>query len=106
MATQYLQPVFRRGEFGEGLYRLSVVLATAAQQIRQEPGRRRMKGLGIFLTALTAMGAFSFLWWISRPDLRHPYRRVRRGECWGSGQGGYGWYVGGFGGSAGVHLGA
>jgi uncharacterized protein len=50
------------------------------------------------LTLFTAVGALSFLWWLSRPDLRHPYGRLRRGEYWGSGQGGFGGNFGGFGG--------
>jgi uncharacterized protein len=99
MSEQYLQPLFRRGLYGEGLYRLSVALATAAQQARPETGGRRMKGLGVFLTVMTGLGALTFLWWISRPDLRHPYRRLRRGEFWGAGQGGFGGNFGGFGGA-------
>jgi len=39
-----------------------------------------------------------FLWWLSRPDLRHPFGRLRRGQYWGSGQGGFGGNFGGMGG--------
>jgi uncharacterized protein len=92
-----VQALFRSAQYGEGLYRLSVSLAAAAQQI-QGAGRNRMKGLGIVLTTVTGLGALAFLWWISRPDLRHPYRRVRRGEYWGTGRGGFGGNFGGFGG--------
>jgi uncharacterized protein len=102
LAAKYLQPLLRRGQYGEGLYRLTVALATAAQQGRQDAdGRTGRKTFGIVLTVLTGVGALAFLWWISRPDLRHPYRRLRRGEFWGSGQGGYGGNFGGFGGGMG-----
>ena len=96
---QYLDPAFRNARYGEGLYRTTVALASGLQDIRiGEPPRRHMKGVGVVLTILTASGAFAFLWWISRPDLRHPFRRLHRGEFWASGQGGFGGNFGGFGG--------
>jgi uncharacterized protein len=99
LAAQHLQPLFRRGQYGEGLYRLAVALATATQRGRQgSGGGTGRKTSGIVLTVVTGVGALAFLWWISRPDLRHPYGRLRRGEYWGSGQGGYGGNFGGFGG--------
>nr|MBI3611918.1 TPM domain-containing protein [Nitrospirota bacterium] len=102
VSTQYIEPSFRKGQFEEGLYRTSVALASAAQEIRVgDPPRSHLKGLGIFLTLFTGFGALAFLWWISRPDLRHPFGRLRRGEYWGSGQGGFGGNFGGFGGGMG-----
>ena len=99
IASQYLDPAFRSGQYGEGLYRAAVALASAAQEVRVGiTPRSHVKGLGIFLTLLTGAGALAFLWWISRPDLRHPFGRIRRGEFWGSGQGGFGGNFGGFGG--------
>ena len=96
---QYLDPAFRHARYGEGLYRTTVALASGLQDIRiGEPSRRHMKGVGVVLTVLTAIGAFAFLWWISRPDLRHPFRRLHRGQFWASGQGGFGGNFGGFGG--------
>jgi uncharacterized protein len=96
---QYLDPAFRDARYGEGLYRTTVALASGLQDVRVgEPSRRHMKGVGVVLTVLTAIGAFAFLWWISRPDLRHPFRRLHRGQYWASGQGGYGGNFGGFGG--------
>ncbi len=95
----YLRPVFRNGKYGEGLYRTSVALASATQDIRiGDPPRKRAKWLAVSLTLGTGFGALWFLWWISRPDLRHPYGRLRRGEYWGTGQGGFGGNFGGFGG--------
>ena len=105
IGRQYLDPAFRTGHYGEGLYRASVALASHLQDIRTNvPTQRRMKWLGFWLTILTTVGAMAFLWWISRPDLRHPFRRLHRGEFWGSGQGGFGGNFGGFGGATGEGL--
>ena len=60
--------------------------------------KHHFKGVGFWITLFTSLGAMSFFWWISRPDLRHPYRRIQRGEYWGTGQGGFGGNWGGFGG--------
>ena len=95
----YLQPAIERGHFGEGLYRTAVALATPAQEIRLDtPSRPRMKGLGVKITLGTTAAIILFFWWLSRPDLRHPYRRIQKGEYWGTGQGGFGGNWGGFGG--------
>lgn len=100
--SDYLTPSFDSGRYGEGLYRSTVALASSVQDLRVGiQSRSRVKGLAIVLTVLTAAGALAFLWWISRPDLRHPYGRLRRGEFWGSGQGGFGGNFGGFGGATG-----
>jgi uncharacterized protein len=99
IGAEYLDPAVRNGHFGEGLYRTAVALATVSQDIRVGVlARTHFRGLGFWLTLFTAAGALSFLWWLSRPDLRHPYGRLRRGEYWGSGQGGFGGNFGGFGG--------
>jgi uncharacterized protein len=99
VGSKYLEPAFRQGQFEEGLYRAVVALASASQNVQEgEPSRHKLKGFGIFLTVTMSIGALWFLWWISRPDLRHPYGRLRRGEFWGSGQGGFGGTFGGFGG--------
>lgn len=95
----YLQPAIERGHFGEGLYRTAVALATPAQEVRSTPpSRPRIKGLGVWITLGTTAAIVSFFWWMSRPDLRHPYRRIQKGEYWGTGQGGFGGNWGGFGG--------
>lgn len=95
----YLQPAIERGHFGEGLYRTAVALATPAQEVRfTPPSRPRVKGLGVWITLGTTIAVVGFFWWLSRPDLRHPYRRIQKGEYWGTGQGGFGGNWGGFGG--------
>lgn len=99
VSRKYLQPAIERGQFGEGLYRTAVALATPAQEIRIEvPTRTRFRDFGIWITLGTTIAVVSFFWWISRPDLRHPYRRIQKGEYWGTGQGGFGGNWGGFGG--------
>jgi uncharacterized protein len=96
---EYLHPAIDRGHFGDGLYRTVVALASHSQDVRVgTPSKMHYKGLGFWITLLTSLGAVAFFWWISRPDLRHPYRRIQRGEYWGTGQGGFGGNLGGFGG--------
>lgn len=95
----YLHPAIQLGHFGEGLYRTVVALAAPAQDVRVGSlGKTHFKGVGFWITLFTSIGAISFFWWISRPDLRHPYRRIQKGEYWGTGQGGFGGNWGGFGG--------
>ena len=95
----YLHPSIELGHYGEGLYRTVVALAAPAQHVRVGAlGRTHFKGVGFWITLFTSIGAISFFWWISRPDLRHPYRRIQQGEYWGTGRGGFGGNWGGFGG--------
>jgi uncharacterized protein len=94
-----LQPSIELGHFGEGLYLTVVALASSAQEIRVgDISTKHTKGLGFWLAIFTGVSAFAFFWWISRPDLRHPYTRIQKGEYWGTGQGGFGGNFGGFGG--------
>ncbi len=98
----YLHPAIAQGEFGEGLYRTVVALAAPVQGVRVGSlTKHHLKGVGFWITLVTSIGALSFFWWISRPDLRHPYRRIQKGEYWGTGQGGFGGNWGGFGGGTG-----
>jgi len=99
---EYLHPAIDLGHFGDGLYRTAVALASKSQSVRVGSlTRTHFKGVGFWITLFTSIGAMSFLWWISRPDLRHPYSRIRNGEYWGTGQGGFGGNWGGFGGGTG-----
>ena len=92
----YLDPAIKNGHFGEGLYRTVVALASVSQEIRVGTIKKtHFRGLGFWITIFTVSGALWFLWWLSRPDLRHPYARLRRGDYWGSGQGGFGGGMGG-----------
>jgi uncharacterized protein len=99
VSSTYLHPSIELGHFGEGLYRTVVALATPAQEVRVGIlSKTRFRGVGFWITLATSVAALSFFWWITRPDLRHPYRRIQRGEYWGTGQGGFGGNWGGFGG--------
>ncbi len=99
IGSTYLHPTIRLGHFGEGLYRTVVALASPTQEVRVGvPPKKRSRGVGFWITLITSLAAVSFFWWISRPDLRHPYRRLQQGEYWGTGQGGFGGNWGGFGG--------
>jgi uncharacterized protein len=99
IASEYLHPSVELGHFGEGLYRTVVALATHSQDIRVgTASRTHYRSMGFWITLFTSLSAIAFFWWISRPDLRHPYRRIQRGEYWGTGQGGFGSNWGGFGG--------
>jgi uncharacterized protein len=100
VGTEYLHSSIELGHFGEGLYRTVVALASPAQEVRVgSTAHRHFKGLGFWITLVTSIGALWFFWWISRPDLRHPYRRIQKGQYWGTGQGGFGNNWGGFGGA-------
>jgi uncharacterized protein len=99
VGRESLHPSIAVGHFGEGLYLTAVALASPAQEVRVgDIAKPHKKGLGLWLTLFTSAGALWFFWWISRPDLRHPYRRIKKGEYWGTGQGGFGGNFGGFGG--------
>ncbi len=99
IGSDQLHPSIGLGHFGEGLYRTVVGLASESQEVRVgSTSRTYFKGVGFWITLFTSIGAMSFLWWITRPDLRHPYHRIRKGEYWGTGQGGFGGNWGGFGG--------
>jgi len=99
IGSEYLHSAVDLGHFGEGLYRTVVALATHSQDIRVgTASRTHYRSMGFWITLFTSLSAIAFFWWISRPDLRHPYRRIQRGEYWGTGQGGFGGNWGGFGG--------
>ena len=94
-----LQPSIELGHFGEGLYLTVVALASPAQEVRVGVIAKTYSKAFVFgLTLFSSIAALSFFWWITRPDLRHPYKRIQKGEYWGTGQGGFGGNFGGFGG--------
>jgi uncharacterized protein len=94
-----LQPSIELGHFGEGLYLTVVALASPAQEVRVGViGKTYSKAFALGLALFSSIVALAFFWWITRPDLRHPYKRIQKGEYWGTGQGGFGGNWGGFGG--------
>ena len=99
VGSTYLSPAIQLGHFGDGLYRTVVALASSAQEVRVgELRHTHLKGVGFWLTIMLTTVALSAFWFISRPDRRQPYRRLQKGEYWGTGQGGFGGNWGGFGG--------
>ncbi|MFO0773821.1 MAG: TPM domain-containing protein [Nitrospiraceae bacterium] len=97
-----LESSLRTGHFSEGLYQTVVRIAAISQDIRVGPPQRtHMRGVGTIITILTIIAAIIAFWGISRPDLRHPFAKIRRGMFWSSGQGGMGGSFGGFGGTTG-----
>jgi len=99
VGRESLQPSVELGHFGEGLYLTVVALASPAQEVRVGvDAKKYSKAFGFWLALFTGIAALSFFWWISRPDLRHPYKRIQKGEYWGTGQGGFRGNFGGFGG--------
>ena len=102
VGRESLQPSINLGHFGEGLYLTVVALASPAQEVRVgDIGKGHSKGLGFWLAIITGIGAFAYFWWVSRPDLRHPFKRIQKGEYWGTGRGGFGGNFGGCGGGTG-----
>ena len=102
ISEQHLVPMFRTTTYGEDLYRSSVLLATAAGQSplsSEKKGTSRSAGFWMNLGVVILM--FYILWRFTRPERRHPFQRWRRGEYWGTGQGGFGGNFGGFGGGMG-----
>ncbi len=97
---RYVEPSFQVPNFGEGLYRTVVALASAAQDVRVgEPRKKRSGAAGIWIMVSSVVLVLGFFWWITRPDKRHPFRRVQQGDYWGTGQGGFRGNFGGFGGA-------
>lgn len=89
-------PMFQTGAYGQNLYQAAVHLATSVDHLTAH--RHPPSSTGFWLNV--GMGAFLLfvLWRFVRPERRHPFQRWRRGEYWGTGQGGFGGNFGGFGG--------
>lgn len=99
ISEKHLVPMFHTKEYGEHLYRSSVILATASGRstvpTEKEPGS---SSAGFWMNLGVVLIMLYVLWRFTRPEQRHPFQRWRRGEYWGTGQGGYGGNFGGFGG--------
>jgi uncharacterized protein len=102
ISDQHLVPMFRSTAYGEHLYRSSVLLATAAGQT-PSPSEKKSgsRSAGFWMNLGVVILMFYILWRFTRPERRHPFQRWRRGEYWGTGQGGFGGNFGGFGGGRG-----
>ena len=104
ISEQYFVPMFRSARYGENLYQASVQLAALSGTANVSSGnvkKSRSKGFWLNLGAVFMM--LYILWRFIRPERRHPFQRWRRGEYWGTGQGGFGGNFGGFGGGMSGH---
>lgn len=99
LSAQILTPMFRTGNYGLSIYQAVVRLAASVDHLPTV--RRGSRSTGFWLNAGMAMVIVIILWRFIRPERRHPFQRWRRGEYWGTGQGGFGGNFGGFGGGMG-----
>ena len=102
ISLKFLQPMFRSGDYGMNIYRSSLSLASIAGQAPVPKEKSKPKGSAGFWMNLTVVFLMLYtLWRFTRPERRHPFPRWKRGEYWGTGQGGFGGNFGGFGGGTG-----
>jgi len=99
LTQRHFTPMFQAKQFGEPLYKSTVLLATKVGNLKAPPTRKRSsKNMGFWLHLLAVLAMVFALWRFTRPERRHPFQRWRRGEYWRTGQGGFGGNFGGFGG--------
>ncbi len=102
LSQKFLQPMFRSGDYGANVYRSALSLASIAGKVpvpKEKKQSRRSAGFWMNLSVVFLM--LYALWRFTRPERRHPFPRWKRGEYWGTGQGGFGGNFGGFGGGTG-----
>ena len=102
LSLKFLQPMFRSGDYGSHIYRSALSLASIvgkAPPPKEKKSSRRSAAFWMNLTVVFVM--IYALWRFTRPERRHPFPRWKRGEYWGTGQGGFGGNFGGFGGGTG-----
>jgi len=99
ITAKILVPMFRTGDYGQHLYQVAVQLAEASGRLAVAKDRKQTRrNAGFWMNLSVAVGMVFVLWRFLRPERRHPFQRWRRGEFWGTGQGGFGGNFGGFGG--------
>ncbi len=99
LTQRHFIPMFQTQEFGEPLYKSTVLLATDVGNLKAPNTRKgASKKMGFWLHLFAVMAMLFALWRFTRPERRHPFQRWRKGEYWGTGQGGFGGNFGGFGG--------
>jgi uncharacterized protein len=102
ISEKHLVPMFRSTAYGENLYRSSVLLATVAGQTPLPSEKNtKSRSAGFWMNLGVVILMLFILWRFTRPERRHPFQRWRRGDYWGTGQGGFGGNFGGFGGGMG-----
>ena len=102
ISLQFLRPMFGSGEYGVNVYRSAVSLATVAGQVpMQKDAQKPKRSAGFWMNLGVVVLMLYALWRFTRPERRHPFPRWKKGEYWGTGQGGFGGNFGGFGGGTG-----
>ncbi len=102
LSLNFLQPMFRSGDYGANVYRSALSLASIAGKVPLPKEKKSSKRSAAFWMNLTVVFLMVYaLWRFTRPERRHPFPRWKRGEYWGTGQGGFGGNFGGFGGGTG-----
>ena len=102
LSQNFLQPMFRSGDYGTNVYRSALSLASIVGKVpmpKEKKQSRRSAGFWMNLSVVFLM--LYALWRFTRPERRHPFPRWKRGAYWGTGQGGFGGNFGGFGGGTG-----
>ena len=104
LSEQFFVPMFRSSRYGENLYQASVHLASLSGNATLPSGKtKKSRSKGFWLNFGAILMMLYILWRFIRPERRHPFQRWRRGEYWGTGQGGFGGNFGGFGGGMSGH---
>ena len=102
LSTRHLVPMFQNAQYGEALYRTAVGLASASGNLTNEAGQPpQSSSPGFWMNLGVVLTMVYVLWRFTRPERKHPFQRWRRGEYWGTGQGGFGGNFGGFRGGTG-----
>jgi len=102
LSGKYLLPMFRSKDYGINVYRSVLSLASIAGKVPVPKEKKPSRRTAAFWMNLTVVFLMVYaLWRFTRPERRHPFPRWKRGEYWGTGQGGFGGNFGGFGGGTG-----
>ena len=102
LSTRHLVPMFQNAQYGEALYRTAVGLASASGNLTNQDGQPpQSSSPGFWMNLGVVLTMVYVLWRFTRPERKHPFQRWRRGEYWGTGQGGFGGNFGGFRGGTG-----
>lgn len=102
ISLKFLRPMFRSGEYGVNVYRSAVSLATMAGKIPvHKEAQKPKRSVGFWMNLGVVFLMLYAIWRFTRPERRHPFPRWKKGEYWGTGQGGFGGNFGGFGGGTG-----
>ncbi|MDT7041161.1 TPM domain-containing protein [Candidatus Nitronereus thalassa] len=98
LSEQHLIPMFQSSNYGEAIFQTVVGLSAASGKVTKDPVKKKKSSAGFWMNVAVVVAMLFALWRFTRPERRHPFQRWRRGEYWGTGQGGFGGGFGGFGG--------